>query len=151
MPGVNSTSLHVEQLVQLAPGEVVQLVVADDVHELLARALTQHRPHLGMGREGGGAVSFASFVRCVLHVQEIAQLSHDRNMPNTEGKHASWLDNLPNQGKVLSEVSPVPMSDRPLQHLEGIAIPPPLHSREVEAIVLVDVEVVELNAYCLWQ
>ena len=145
MPGVNSTSLHVEHLVQLAPGEVVQLVVADDVDELLAHALTQHRLHLGKGLEGGGAVSFAFFARCVLHVQEIPQLGHDRNMPNTEGKHASCLDNVPNQGKVLSKVSPIPMSDRPLQHLEGIAIPPPLHSREVEAIVLVDVEVVELN------
>ena len=145
MPGVNSTSLHVEQLVQLAPGEVVQFVVADDVDELLARALTQHRLHLGKGLEGGGAVSFASFARCVLHVQEIAQLSHDRNMPKTEGKHASCLDNVPNQEKVLSQVSPIPMSNRPLQDLEGVAIPPPLHSREVKAIVLVDVEVVKIN------
>ena len=145
MPGVISTSLHVKHLVQLAPGEVVQLVVADDVDELLAHALTQHRLHLGKGLEGGGAVSFASFARCVLYVQEISQLSHDRNMPNTEGEYMSCLDDYPNQGKILLQVSPVPMSDRPLQHLEGIAIPPPLHSREVEAIVLVDVEVVELN------
>ena len=145
MPGVISTSLHVKHLVQLAPGEVVQLVVADDVDELLALALTQHRPHLGKSLEGGVAVSFASFTRCVLHVQEISQLSHDRNMPNTEGEYMSCLDDYPNQGKILLQVSPVPMSDRPLQHLEGIAIPPPLHSREVKAIVLVDVEVVELN------
>ena len=51
----------------------------------------------------------------------------------------------PNQEKVLSQVLPIPMSHGPLQHLEGIAIPPPLHSREVEAIVLVDVEVQELK------
>ena len=57
----------------------------------------------------------------------------------------SCLDNVPNKEKVLSQVSPIPMSNRPLQDLEGVAIPPPLHSREVEAILLVDVEVVELN------
>ena len=37
------------------------------------------------------------------------------------------------------------MSDRSLQHLEGIAIPPPLHSREVEAILLIDLILETMN------
>ena len=42
VPGVHSPSLHVQQLVQLGPAEVVQLVVANDVDKVLAGTLTQH-------------------------------------------------------------------------------------------------------------